>query len=476
MNAPLWTGDAARAAMQAAAHGSLPGVITGVSIDTRSLQPGDLFFALADVRDGHDFVRAAFAKGAGACVVLHERAASLADAGPLMAVPDVLEALGMLGRAARARTSARVIGVTGSVGKTGSKEALRHVLERQGATHASVASYNNHWGVPLTLARTPVDTRFAVYEMGMSAAGEIAPLSSMARPHVGLITTIAPVHIEFFRGIEGIADAKSEMFGGLEPGGTAILNRDVAQFERLKAHAAASPAGRIVTFGEHEAADFRVLSIVADADGADVEARWFGNALSFRVGTAGRHNALNALGVLAGVHALGGDVAKAAADLASLSAVVGRGARERVPLAGGGAFTLVDESFNANPASMRAALAVLATLTPETGGRRIAVLGDMLELGAVGPAEHAALAEVLAASKVDAVFASGPLMKHLWDAIPAPLRGAHAPDAASLAPAVTAAVRAGDVVMVKGSKGSYVSRVVPALRSLGQDVGRASPP
>lgn len=472
---PLWTGEAARAAMQAAPHGELPQAITGVSIDTRSLQPGDLFFALADVRDGHEFVRAAFAKGASACVVLNARAAGLSDAGPLMAVADVLAALGDLGRTGRNRTAARVIGVTGSVGKTGTKEALRHVLDMQGATHASVASYNNHWGVPLTLARTPKATRFAVYEMGMSAAGEIAPLSAMARPHVGLVTTIAPVHIEFFRGIEGIADAKSEMFGGMEPGGTAIMNRDVAQFERLKAHAAASPAGRIVTFGEHKAADFRALSIATDPDGADVEARWFGNALSFRVGTAGRHNALNAMGVLAGVHALGADVVKAAADLAGLSAVVGRGAREQVALAEGGSFTLVDESFNANPASMRAALAVLATLKPEAGGRRIAVLGDMLELGAGGPTEHEALASALAGANVDAVFACGPLMKHLWNVIPATLRGAHAPDAASLAPIVTAAVRAGDVVMVKGSKGSFVSRVVPAMRSIGRDPGRTSP-
>lgn len=346
----------------------MPAVLGGVSIDTRTLQPGDLFVALqGENRDGHAFVADAFAKGAGAALIAHARARELAGTGALLSVPDVLPGLEAIGRAARARMAGRVLAVTGSVGKTGTKEALRHVLARQGATHASVASYNNHWGVPLTLARTPRHVAYGVYEMGMSAPEEIRPLSQMARPHAAIITTVAPVHIEFFKAIEGIADAKSEIFTGLEPGGVAILNRDNPHYERMRTHALASPAGTLVSFGEHAAADIRAETIASDPDGSDVTARLFGQALSFRVGLPGRHHALNAIAVLAGVWALGADVAAAAEALAGLAPVAGRGARETVALPGGGHFTLIDESYNANPASMRAALAVLGGLQPATG-------------------------------------------------------------------------------------------------------------
>lgn len=466
MTTALWTGPELIAATGAACHGAMPAMITGVSIDTRSLQPGDLFVALeGDNRDGHAFVLGAFEQGAAAALVSHAKAGDLTGAGALIAVPHVLRGLEDLGRAARARTSARVLAVTGSVGKTGTKEALRHVLSEQGATHASIASYNNHWGVPLTLARTPQDSAFCIYEMGMSAPDEIRPLSQMARPHVAIITTVEPVHIEFFKGIEGIADAKGEIFDGLEPGGTAIINRDNPHFARLKAHAAASPAGQIVSFGEHEQADIRALSIHTDADGTDMSVSLFGRVISFRLGTPGRHNALNALAVLAGVQALGADAEAAAAALASLTPVVGRGARERIALPSGGTATLIDESYNANPASMRAALSVLAGLTPEPGGRRIAVLGDMLELGAQGDALHAGLAGSVSEA-CDLMFASGALMQHLWDAIPPSQRASYAADSSALAPDVLAVVRPGDVVMVKGSNGSRMGRIVAALRTL----------
>jgi UDP-N-acetylmuramoyl-tripeptide--D-alanyl-D-alanine ligase len=463
MSAPLWTPEEIVAATGARPAGSLPAA-TGVSIDTRTLQPGDLFFAIrGDVHDGHGFVRDALAKGAAAAVVAEERAAELEGSGPLLIVPDVLDALGRLGVAARARSQARIVAVTGSVGKTGTKEALRLAFERLGETHASVASYNNHWGVPLTLARLPRDAAYGVFEIGMNHAGEIAPLTRMVRPHVAVITTVEPVHIEFFRSISGIADAKGEIFLGVEPGGTAVINRDNPQFERVRAHAQASAAGRILTFGEHEGADVRAERIALKSDTSVVEARVLGRALAYRLGAPGRHVAMNSLAVLAAVKAAGGDVARAAQGLGALKAPAGRGERSRLR-APGGAFLLVDEAFNANPASMRAALLNLAAADPAPGGRRVAVLGDMLELGDDGPALHRDLAGPVAESRADVVFAAGPLMDNLFKTLPPERRGGYAASAAELEATVLGAVRAGDVVMVKGSKGILVSRIVKALK------------
>src|SRR3954464_14353929 len=309
MSLPLWTQDEIAAAAGARIVGR-PSAATGVSIDTRTLKPGDLFFAIkGDVHDGHGFVRHALAKGAAAAVVAEERAAELAGAGPLLVAPDVLDAMRRLGIAARRRSNATIVAVTGSVGKTGTKEAMRLAFERLGPTHASVASYNNHWGVPLTLARLPREAAYGVFEIGMNHAGEIEPLTRMVRPHVAVITTVEPVHVEFFRSILGIADAKGEIFAGLEPGGTAVINRDNAYFERVRAHAQASAAGRIVTFGEHESADVRAERIILRADMSVVEARVLGTPLVYRVGAPGRHVALNSLAVLATVKALGGDLA-----------------------------------------------------------------------------------------------------------------------------------------------------------------------
>jgi UDP-N-acetylmuramoyl-tripeptide--D-alanyl-D-alanine ligase len=463
MTAALWTKDEIAAATGARV-GEGFGTADGASIDTRTIAPGDLFFAIkGDARDGHDFVRGAFAKGAAAAVVAEGRAEEFQGAGPLVVVPDVLEAMRRLGIAARKRSAARIVAITGSVGKTGTKEALRLALMGQGTVHASVASYNNHWGVPLTLARMPRDTQFGIFEIGMNHAGEIEPLAAMVRPHVAVVTTVEPVHIEFFRSIWGIADAKGEIFSGLEPGGTAVLNRDASTFERLRAHAAASQAGRIVTFGESGEADVRAERIVQKPDLSVVEARVFGRPVTYRVGTAGRHIALNSLSVLATVHILGADLALASLALSELRPPVGRGERTLLTIADGTAL-LIDESYNANPASMRAALANLAAVEMPRRGRRIAVLGDMRELGAQGPALHRELAEAVEAGNVDLVFAAGSLMGNLVDRLPRSRVAAHVETSAELVDAVCAAVHPGDAVMVKGSLSMKMALVVKALK------------
>lgn len=461
---PLWTGPDACAAMGAALHGAPPARIDGVSIDTRTLEPGDLFVAIVgETNDGHDYVAQAFAKGAAAAVVAHDRAAALAGCGPLLAVEDTLAGLERLGRAARARTDARIVAITGSVGKTGSKEALRLALARSGRTHASAASYNNHWGVPLTLARMPADTEFGVFEIGMNHAGEIAPLTRMVRPHVAVITTVEAVHIENFRDVRGIADAKGEIFLGLEPGGVAVLNRDNPHYERLAQLALASPAGRIVTFGEDPRADVRAETIVTKPDLSIVDARVFGERLAYRIGMAGRHIALNSLALLAAAQALGVDLALSALALGDVEPPAGRGARTDVPVVGG-ALTVVDESYNANPASVRAALETLGQMELPWRGRRIAVLGDMLELGPDGPRLHRELAPTALAAGVDLVFTTGELMKGLHGALPPERRGGWAATSDALAPVVANALRPGDIVMVKGSRGVRTERIVKAIK------------
>ncbi len=461
----LWSHADVMAGLGATFVGAAPAGVSGMSIDTRTLVAGDLFFALqGESRDGHTFVEAALAKGAAAAVVTAPNVELLKGFGTLYVVDDVLASMERLGRASRTRMHGRVVAVTGSVGKTSTKEALRHVLSRQGETHASVASYNNHWGVPLTLARMPQNTEYGVFEIGMNHPFEILPLTSMVRPHVALITTVEPVHLEHFQSIAAIADAKGEIFSGLMPGGTAVLNRDNAQFDRMKAHAASSPAGRIVTFGEHEAADVRLLKLALTPERSAVEASIHGRIVDFQVGAPGKHMALNALSVLAVAEALGADLALSALALADLSAGSGRGQRTELT-APGGVFTLLDESYNANPASMRASMALLAQLNVGLRGRRIAILGDMLELGPSGPEMHRALADAVIANSIDLVFCSGPLMKNLWQAIPSEKRGAYAATAAELQPAVLESIQPGDAVMIKGSLGSRMGPIVSALKS-----------
>ena len=397
-------------------------MVGGVSIDTRTLEAGDLFFAIkGDAHDGHDHVARAFEAGAAAAVVSHERARELAALGPVFAVDDTLEAMKRLAVAARARSKAKIVGVTGSVGKTTAKEMLRAMLSACGLTHASAASYNNHWGVPLTLARLPADARFGVFEIGMNHAGEITPLTRMARPHVALVTMIAPVHIEHLGSIEAIADAKAEIFLGVEPDGTAVFNRDAPQFERLT-RAAALRGARIRSFGRGADCDARLLDVEAIAGGSRVRARILGRELAFELGAPGTHMAENALGALLVADALGGDLDACAAALRSFSPQKGRGERFLLPTPGGHA-TIIDESYNANPASMRAALALLAAAKPGPRGAASRCIGDMLELGPKAAAMHAELAADLSASNVDLLFGAGPLTRALFDAAPASMRG-----------------------------------------------------
>ena len=464
MSAPLWTIDGLVSATHGQIHGEV-GAVTGVSIDTRTLQKGDLFVALeGESRDGHEFVRMALEKGASAALIGTNHVAEFTDAGALLAVPDVLEGLRQIGRAARTRSNARIAAITGSVGKTGTKEAIRTVLSMQAETHASVASYNNHFGVPLTLARMPQSANYGVFEIGMNHAGEIDPLSRMVKPHVALITTVEAVHLEFFPSVEAIADAKAEIFSGLLPGGVAVINRDNPHFERLNASAKVSPAGRIISFGAHPSADIRLVDVDLLPDSSDVTVDFMGRRLVYRIGSPGRHIVLNSLGLLGVVDALGADVTLAAEALIHVTPPAGRGARLHLGEAGH-EITLLDESYNANPAAVRAALAILSSTPLGTGGRRIAVLGDMRELGEQSSALHAGLAPDLAQNKVDLLFACGPHMKALWDETAAALRGSYAADSFALEPLLLEAVRPGDTIMIKGSLGSRMGPLVTALKA-----------
>ncbi len=459
----LWTVDDMASAMRAEKTGALPADVSGLSIDSRSLSRGEAFFAIqGDNRDGHDFVEGALKAGAGLAVVARNQRRRYANDAPLLLVDDVLEALRDLARAARERSHAKVIAVTGSVGKTGTKEALRLALSPDGETHASAASYNNHWGVPLSLARCPASAKYAVFEIGMNHAGEITPLTSLVRPHVAIITAIEPVHLEYFGSLEKIADAKAEIFVGVEPGSVAVLNRDNAQYVRLVAAAKAAGINRIVPFGEHAEAEARLLRCSLHADSSAVEARILGQDVTYKVGAPGRHIVLNSLAVLAAVALVGADLALAALALNDLKPATGRGTRIGLRLPGGRAL-LIDESYNANPASMAAAIALLGQAPIGRNGRRMAVLGDMLELGSEGAALHRALAEPIAAAAIDLVFCCGPLMRSLWEALPSGARGGYAETSAVLEPVVLDAIRDGDAVMVKGSLGSKMGPIVRAL-------------
>jgi len=520
-------------------------VASGVSIDTRTLAPGDLFVALAgESGDGHAFVRDALAKGAAGAMVHRDVFPSEgadADAvdhngndrdGPrhdgskrgvtdprggdpgtcLLRVDDTLAALTRLGAFARARFTGELVAITGSVGKTTTKEMLRRIMAEVGPTHAAVASYNNHWGVPLTLARLPQNARFCVAEIGMNHAGEIAPLARLARPHVAVITTIEKAHVGYLGSIAAIAREKAEILRGLLPGGVAVLPLDNPLFPLLRAAAttisdraisdgAAPDAGvRIATFGANPASDACLLAAEADADGSNLTVRVNGTEARLRIDAPGRHMAMNAVAALAAAAALGADVRQAADALAGFAPVAGRGARREIvvphrilpnprqpcgmaqgaePVAGEahdtavvsaevarGTARLLDESYNSNGASMRAALAVLRL---QPARRRIAVLGDMLELGDEGPPEHLALADAVSEA-ADLLFTCGPLMCLLCDAVPQRLHAVHAADSTALAPLVADAVRPGDTILVKGSLGSRMKRVVEALDRLGSSV------
>lgn len=461
--APLWTSAAMAQAIRAAVNGALPEAVTGVSIDSRTVAPGEAYFAIkGDVHDGHDFVTAAFNAGAALAVVEASQRDRFPSDARLLIVDDVLAGLVDLARAARLRLDAQVIAVTGSVGKTSTKEALRHVLGAQGETHASVASFNNHWGVPLSLARCPATVRFAIFEIGMNHTGEIEPLVKMVRPQVAIITTVEPVHLEFFAGIEAIADAKAEIFSGLEPDGAVVLNRDNSQFARLQQRARQLDISRIISFGSDMKSDACLLELSLHPTCSAVHANILGHDVTYKLGMPGRHMAMNSLAVLAAVSLAGADLALAALSLSQIEAPAGRGMRRALGFANGEA-TLIDESYNANPASMAATLNVLGQIATGPQGRRIAVLGDMLELGPIGPTLHRDLNETIKANCINLVYCCGPLMRNLWEALPPGKRGGYAESAAGLEVQVVATVRAGDAIMIKGSLGSKMKTIVNAL-------------
>ncbi|RYH07655.1 UDP-N-acetylmuramoyl-tripeptide--D-alanyl-D-alanine ligase [Tropicimonas sp. IMCC6043] len=471
MTGTLWTSDDAAAATGGRATASW--AARSVSIDTRSLEPGALFVALKDVRDGHDFVADALAKGAAAALVSRIPEGVAADA-PLLVVPDVLAALRALAAAARARTRATVVGVTGSVGKTSTKEMLRALLGGQGVVHAAEKSYNNHWGVPLTLARMPADADFAVIEIGMNHPGEIAPLARLADLDAALITIVAPAHLAAFDSIEGIAREKAAIFEGVRPGGAAVINADI-ETAPILVDAARAAGAEIVTFGE-TGAQARLVETRHEAGQTIVKARITGrdgvsHPVVFKLDTPGRHFAMNGLGALALTTAIGCDLAIAAHDFSRWKPYAGRGAREVVSLDivdETARIELIDDSYNANPASVGAALDMLAASAP--AGRRIAILGDMLELGPSEAALHAALADHPAMQDIAQVHCVGPRARALWEALPAAKQGCWCAESGEMAGQVHTLLAPGDIVLVKGSLGIRLARVVDAIRKLGQPV------
>lgn len=434
----------------------------GVSIDTRTLQQGDLFVALKDIRDGHDFVGQALESGAAAALVSRVPDGVAKDA-PLLIVDDVLHGLEALGRYARARIQGKAIGVTGSVGKTGTKEMLRSALSGQGHVHAAEKSYNNHWGVPLTLARMPRETDYAVIEIGMNHPGEIGPLSQMAKLDVAVVTIVAPVHLAAFSGVDEIALAKAEIFEGLKPGGTAVLNADLDTLPILE-DAAVMANAEIIKFGNSQGADFRLTGAYVSDNATKVAFELAGQKIEYMLAAPGLHLAMNSLAVLAACDAVGANLEGCIADLATWTTPAGRGTRETVQLAGGGQISLIDESYNANPTSMASALSVLAQT--QANGRKVAILGDMLELGATELTLHAELADLEAVKAVDTFHLVGNLMKGLYDVLPEDKRGEWVPAVDDLSPKVGSILEAGDTVMIKGSLGSKVSKIVDVIRKM----------
>jgi UDP-N-acetylmuramoyl-tripeptide--D-alanyl-D-alanine ligase len=466
MTAWLWGMEDLCDAMQARMVGEVPQGITGISIDSRSIGEGEAYFAIkGDVHDGHKFVASAYGNGGGVSVVSEDWTGKLdGETGPLLVVDDVLSALERLGIAARARLAdtARVVAVTGSVGKTTTKEALRVALAPSGNVHAAVASFNNHWGVPLTLARMPRETDFAVIEIGMNHPGEITPLVKMARPHVAMVMNVAAVHLGAFDSVDEIARAKAEIFQGLEPGGVALINGDDQRLSLLTNWATEAGADDIKTFGEAEGCDARLSRLVLHGSCSCLTANILGDDIVVKVGAPGRHIAQNVLGVLAACKLAGADLARSGLALADIRAVKGRGERHTIG-EGDNRIVLIDESYNANPTSMRAALALLAAATVKGQGRRIAVLGDMLELGPQSAEFHAGLAEPILENGVDKVFIAGPEMAHLQAALAARGNSVHCETIDDLIPEILADLRPGDVVMAKASLGMRFATFVNAL-------------
>lgn len=443
----------------------------GVSKDSRELKPGDLFIALKGPKvDGHDYVIAALEAGAAGAIV--ERVpAGLEGDRRLVLVRDTLKALNDLALAARARTTAKIVAITGSFGKTSTKDAAQLLLSSFGAVYASERSFNNHWGVPFTLANIPPDANFGVVEIGMNHRGEIAPLSQLARPDVALITTIGEMHIEHLGSLENIADEKADIFAGMDQQGIAVLNRDDNMFYHVLVAAQAKNL-QIITFGRHSLATCRLLSYAVEQGELLVKARIDNILVDYRLPVMGEHWALNSLAVLGVIKALGLDVEKASRHFLHMVLPEGRGVQHRVVVPQG-EIIVIDESYNAGPASMRASLQVLGVMKPQGTGRRIAILGDMRELGIRAQEIHKSLANDILVNQIDLIFTCGEQMEHLYVSIPEQMRGAHALQPADLIPAVLSCTQPGDIFMIKGSKGQYAHRglmyaFVEALLSLDQ--------
>ncbi|MBM3532324.1 MAG: UDP-N-acetylmuramoyl-tripeptide--D-alanyl-D-alanine ligase [Alphaproteobacteria bacterium] len=465
----LWTSDDAAAATGGRIDG-LPWDATGVALDSRNVMPGDLFVALkGDQTDGHAFLADAFKRGAVAAMV-HEIPAARPSR-PLLVVKDTMAGLMALAARARARSQARIVSVTGSVGKTGTKEALRLALSAHGSTYASPGNLNSSTGAPLSLARLPDDAAFAVLELGMNRAGEIGPNARVARAHGAIVTTVEAVHLQFFPSVEAIADAKAEVFEGLAPGAFAVINRDNPHFERLAAKARASGVARIIGFGTHTLAEARLIDVALNEAESTVVVEILGRRHVYRLPVPGRHWAMNTLAVLGAVAGLGLPLEPSFTALGRLNVLKGRGLRQTIRLVGGGSFELIDDSYNASPVSVAGALEILGRIPPMPGGRRIAILGDMRELGAAGPSLHAGLAPAVSANRIDQVFLVGPLMRHLAEALPPALIATRTETSTEMAPIAAAAIRAGDVVTVKGSLGTNMAPIVGALAARGRVAG-----
>ncbi|WP_281167582.1 UDP-N-acetylmuramoylalanyl-D-glutamyl-2,6-diaminopimelate--D-alanyl-D-alanine ligase [Ahrensia kielensis] len=461
---PLWTGQAMVEAMHARPVHGVPDEITGISIDTRTLQKGEAFFAIKGDRvDGHDYATAAAAAGAAVLVIDEKRLPSLGRIQtPLMVVDDVLHAMELLGKAARARSKAKIIAVTGSAGKTTTKDALAHALATCGRVHASAASFNNHWGVPLTLARMPEETEYGIFEIGMNHAGEITPLAKMVQPHIAIVTLVAAAHMGHFKTLDDIAHAKGEIFSGLVRGGTAIINRDDKRFKLLSEIAEKSGVKNIVGYGANRRGDVVLKNAEYLDDCTTAIAKVFGQEVAFKVSVPGKHVVQNMLAILTTAHLVEADMCKVSHSLARLTASDGRGRHYELKVSGG-TFTLIDESYNANPASMEAALEMLASMNPKGRGRRIAVLGDMLEMGKFSQKLHAALADPLARFAIKDVYLAGSEMIALEAALGEEFNTHYFEDADSLAKEFTEVPSAGDVIMVKSSNGIGFSKIVKAL-------------
>ncbi len=451
-------------------NGTLQGAAfeaSSVTIDSRKLQQGALFVALKGDRvDGHDYVKDALARGAVAALV-HRVPEGIHPASSLIVVPDTYKALVDMAVAARKRTHAKIIAVTGSVGKTGTKEAIRTALAGTGSVYATQGNLNNHIGLPLSLANLPRESPYGVFELGMNHAGELSFLTRILRPDIAVITNVEAVHLEFFANVDAIADAKAEIMEGMPKDGVIILNRDNRFYDRLLGHAGTHGIKNVISFGAHEKAQCRLIDYALTEFGSQTEANIGGTAITYRLGTMGRHWALTSLAALAAVTAAGADLADAAAALTHFHEPDGRGRLHRVALAKG-VITLIDDCYNASPSSMGAGIAKLAELYAHNGGasRKIVVLGDMLELGVASVDLHKGLLGILEQYSIDKLYAAGPLMKHLYDIVPASMQGAHAKTADLLVDAVSGALQENDIVLIKGSRGSHMDIVRDALLTL----------